>query len=658
MTANKTLIYKKVPTGLPVPGEHLTVEDRPIDLEQAAPEGGLVVEIIYASFDPYLRGKMRDPTIKSYSPAFELDGPIVSGSVSKVIKTDSPDFKEDDLIVAYIPVAEYARISKEALATVQKINNPHNLELGLFLGPLGMPGLTAWSGLHRIGQPQKGETIFISSAAGAVGQVVGQIAKREGLTVIGSVGSDEKLEYIIKELGFDAGFNYKKESPKDALPRLAPEGIDIYFENVGGDHLEAALANFKVGGRMPVCGMIDIYNTPYAQQKGTKNLTQLIAKQITMQGFLVGNPKFGPAYYKEHQENMQKWLVEGSVKAKLHVTEGIDNAAEGFVDLLVGRNFGKAILKIRYNRVGYNINGSTTGRYTGDYADIPYLGGNTAGPAVSEVWKADDLTWNQTFIAANESNWAALAADGFMGLAFSSIIDGGANTVVETLMAEGHLDAAKFGIYYGPEANDTNGQPGEGVLTIGASRESKYVEGDLTTIPITRVDGTYDVWRSTILGIGGTRTVNGTAVRTTTDFDFGRVVFDTGAGSVSFPDEQNLKVYESIGMNYTAILAGEHIPLCSEFNSSWSVSFNLGDYRDPQVVTLRGDQLRRPGFAYRDDACWPPFEGGNAAGFTLIGTPFLRNLYTVWDYGVDATETDISRFNPQLSFGALKSKLN
>lgn len=347
MTSNKTLIYKKVPTGVPVPGEHLAVEDRPLDLDQAAPEGGLVVEVLYASFDPYLRGKMRDPAVKSYSPAFELDGPIVSGTVSKVLKTDSPNFQEGDLIVAYIPIAEYARVSKEALAAVTKIHNPHNLDLGLFLGTLGMPGLTAWSGLHKIGKPKAGETIFISSAAGAVGQVVGQIAKREGLTVIGSVGSDDKLDFIVKELGFDAGFNYKKENPKEALPRLAPGGIDIYFENVGGDHLEAALASFKPGGRMPVCGMIDLYNTPYAQQKGTKGLIQIIAKQITMQGFLVGNPEFGRAYYKDHQENMQKWLAEGSVKAKLHETKGIDNAAEGFVDMLTGKNFGKAILKIR-----------------------------------------------------------------------------------------------------------------------------------------------------------------------------------------------------------------------------------------------------------------------------------------------------------------------
>ncbi|KAJ3535030.1 hypothetical protein NM208_g7302 [Fusarium decemcellulare] len=347
MTQNKTLVYKKIPTGLPVAGEHLNVEDRPIDLNEAAPEGGLVVEILYASYDPYLRGKMRDPSIKSYSPAFEIDSPIVNDTVAKVLKSGNSDFAEGDLIKGYFPLAEYARISKESMERVRKINNPHNLDLALFLGPLGMPGLTAWSGLHQIGQPKKDEAIFISSAAGAVGQIVGQVAKHEGLRVIGSVGSDEKLDFIVKELGFDGGFNYKKESPKDALPRLAPNGIDIYYENVGGDHLEAALNNMNVGGRIPVCGMISNYNTPSDKQQGIKGLMQLVTKQITMQGFLVGNPKFGPAYAKEHQENLQPWLADGSVKAKLFITDGIDNAADGFIGMLEGKNFGKAVLKIK-----------------------------------------------------------------------------------------------------------------------------------------------------------------------------------------------------------------------------------------------------------------------------------------------------------------------
>jgi NADPH-dependent curcumin reductase CurA len=255
MAPSKTLVYKQVPKGLPVPGQDLVIETREVDLENP-PKGGLVVKVLYASFDPYLRPKMRDPSIQSYSPAFMPNDPIVNDTVSKVLKSDSPDFQEGDIIKVYGPLAEYAVVKDPKAQRALKVQNPHNLDLAVFTGALGMPGLTAWSSLHRIGKPKKGETIFVSSAAGAVGQLVGQIAKKEGLTVIGSVGSDEKLDFIVNELGFDAGFNYKKEKPGAALKRLAPQGIDIYYENVGGEHLEAALDNMNVFGRIVACGMV------------------------------------------------------------------------------------------------------------------------------------------------------------------------------------------------------------------------------------------------------------------------------------------------------------------------------------------------------------------------------------------------------------------
>ncbi|KAK0387204.1 hypothetical protein NLU13_5517 [Sarocladium strictum] len=347
MVQNKTFVYKKVPTEFPVPGEHIVVEDRPIDLEAPLAPGGILLELQYASFDPYLRGKMRDPNSKSYAPAFNVDDAIVNTCLGKVIKSNNDEYAEGDLVLGFVGIAEYAVVPDPKARMVRKVQNPHNLDLGHFLGALGMPGLTGWAGLHKIGAPKKGETLFVSSAAGAVGQVVGQIAKREGLRVIGSVGSDEKLEFITKELGFDAGFNYKKESPKDALPRLAPDGIDIYFENVGGDHLEAALNAMKTGGRIPVCGMIAEYNLPADKRKGIQGIQQVLTKQLKMDGFLVGNPEFGPAYFMEHQQKMQEWIADGSVKALLHVTEGIDNAPDGFIGLLKGENFGKAVLKIR-----------------------------------------------------------------------------------------------------------------------------------------------------------------------------------------------------------------------------------------------------------------------------------------------------------------------
>ena len=209
-----------------------------------------------------------------------------------------------------------------------------------------MPGLTAYSSFYDIGVPKKGETIFISSAAGPVGQLVGQLAKHEGLTVIGSVGDDKKLDFITKDLNFDSGFNYKKEKPLDALKRLAPNGVDIYYENVGGEQLEAAITCMNDFGRIVACGMISQYNLKPENQYPIRNLMQVVAKRLTMRGFIVGDANMGPRYAREHQEKVQKWLSEGSFKAAMDVTEGIDNASEGLVGLFEGKNFGKAVLEV------------------------------------------------------------------------------------------------------------------------------------------------------------------------------------------------------------------------------------------------------------------------------------------------------------------------
>ena len=257
---NKTLIFNKVPTGLPVAGEHLVVEDLPFDASAAPPPGGVILSILSVSYDPYLRGKMRDSSAKSYNEAFQIGGPIVNSGIAKVFKSDSPDYKEGELVIAFVPMGEYAVLKKEELPRIQRrLANPHGFkDSGVFLGPLGMPGLTAYSSLYEIGKPKKGETIYISSAAGAVGQVVGQIAKHEGLRVIGSVGSDEKLDFIINELGFDGGFNYKKEDFDTAIKRLVPEGIDIYYENVGGKQLESVISAMNTWGRIVACGMVSL----------------------------------------------------------------------------------------------------------------------------------------------------------------------------------------------------------------------------------------------------------------------------------------------------------------------------------------------------------------------------------------------------------------
>ena len=250
MVQNKGLIFKQVPNGWPKAGQDLVVEAREFDLEQAPPKGGLTVKNYYVSFDPYQRGRMRAPERQSYSPPFELGKPITNSAISKVVKSDVAEYKPGDIVKTFGGTEEYSVVPEQLMRMVSKLDNPHDLDPKHFIGALGMPGLTAWSSFYEIGQPKKGETIFVSAASGAVGQIVGQLAKHEGLTVIGSVGDDKKLEFITKDLGFDAGFNYKTEKASDALKRLAPKGVDIYYENVGGEQLEAAISAMNQFGRI------------------------------------------------------------------------------------------------------------------------------------------------------------------------------------------------------------------------------------------------------------------------------------------------------------------------------------------------------------------------------------------------------------------------
>lgn len=344
---NKALVFKKIPKGYPTPGEDIVVESTAFDPNSPAPENGLVLKTIYASFDPYMRGRMRPAAVKSYSPAFAMDKPIDTLLIAQVTKSNCAKYKEGDLVRGTLPLQEHIILTSDQVARAQPLPNPAGLEdLRYFLGPLGMPGLTAYSSLYEIGQPKKGQTIFVSSAAGAVGQMVGQLAKHEGLTVIGSVGSDEKLEFITKEIGFDSGFNYKKESVADALARLAPQGIDIYYENVGGEHLEAALNAMNNFGRIVACGMISQYNVAPKDMYPIKNLFLVVSRRLTMRGFIVGDEGMGNKWAKEHLERVSQWIKEGSFKPKIYETVGIDNAGTGFVGMLKGENFGKAVLKL------------------------------------------------------------------------------------------------------------------------------------------------------------------------------------------------------------------------------------------------------------------------------------------------------------------------
>ncbi|TLD22846.1 hypothetical protein PspLS_07139 [Pyricularia sp. CBS 133598] len=384
-TSNKAIIFKQAPEGFPKPGEDLVIEDRPLEL--VAPEGGVVAQVLYTSFDPYQRGRLRKPEVKSYFPAMTIGQPLENTSLLRVIESKTERFAKGDVLKHFMcPNQQYVVLSAEQAQaqTIFKVEEASEFELAHHLGVLGMPGLTAYASLFEIGKPKKGETIFVSSAAGAVGQVVGQLAKREGLTVIGSVGSDEKVEYC-KDLGFDHVFNYKKESPDAALTRLAPNGIDIYYENVGGDHLEAALKHMNKYGRIPTCGMISEYNVKPEDQKGIKGLMNIVSKEITMRGFLYNS--IAGAWAAQFKEDVTKGLKDGSIKAKLHVVDGIENGPEGFVGMLRGENFGKAVLKIsemEEENCGYKVQ-NRDGRIASGLAFAKQLSRQAAARSVSSA---------------------------------------------------------------------------------------------------------------------------------------------------------------------------------------------------------------------------------------------------------------------------------
>jgi NADPH-dependent curcumin reductase CurA len=250
---------------------------------------------------------MRNKNVKSYFDAFDLDASIETGLIGEVIKSSDAKIAVGDIMRTFGPLQQYWSITPEmldmanpvtGLPLVERLPNPHNIALAEFLGALGMPGITAYPSFYEIGRPKKGEVIFISAASGSVGSLVGQLAKHQGLTVIDSVGDDDKLEYIIDELGFDSGFNYKKESPKDALARLAPDSIAIYFENVDGETLQAALDALKTHGRIIVCGMISQYNLPHGEQCRLAGTETIFGRASRFKASSKAIPTLGPSGVK------------------------------------------------------------------------------------------------------------------------------------------------------------------------------------------------------------------------------------------------------------------------------------------------------------------------------------------------------------------------
>jgi NADPH-dependent curcumin reductase CurA len=287
--------------------------------------------------------------MKYYSPALHPGDAFTARGIASVLRSRHPSYTPGDVVVGMLPIQEYIALAEDRLGSIGPLENPLGIpDLRDFLGALGVPGLTAYIGLYEIGRPTAGQTILVSAASGAVGQLVGQLARLEGMRTIGSVGSDEKLAYIMGELGFDAGFNYRSESPSAALARLAPDGIDVYYDNVGGTHLEAALEYMRDFGRVVMCGTISDYNHELGDQGGpsVRGFGHVFSRRLTMKGFIVSDKGCVDRQAAElHQERMQRWLKDGTIKTKKWEVQGIENAPEAFLALFSGGNFGKAVLR-------------------------------------------------------------------------------------------------------------------------------------------------------------------------------------------------------------------------------------------------------------------------------------------------------------------------
>ncbi|XP_043693779.1 2-alkenal reductase (NADP(+)-dependent)-like [Telopea speciosissima] len=336
--SNKQVLLKDYVVGFPKETD-MVLNTGTISLK--APEGSeaIVVKNLYLSCDPYMRSRMRKPDRPSYVPPFTPGSAVIGYGVAKVVDSNNPKFKEGDLLWGMTGWEEYSLITMPD--TLFKIEHT-DVPLSYYTGILGMPGMTAYAGFHEVCSPKKGETVFISAASGAVGQLVGQFAKLMGCYVVGSAGSKEKVDLLKNKFGFDEAFNYKEEDDLDAaLRRYFPEGIDIYFENVGGKMLDAVLLNMKVNGRIAVCGMISQYNLE--KPEGVQNMFCLISKQVRMEGFLVFS------YYHKYSEFLEfiiPFIKEGKIVYVEDTAEGLDKAPGALIGLFSGRNVGKQVVVV------------------------------------------------------------------------------------------------------------------------------------------------------------------------------------------------------------------------------------------------------------------------------------------------------------------------
>jgi NADPH-dependent curcumin reductase CurA len=333
---NRRIVLASRPTGKPTV-ENFRIETTPIP---ALADGQILLKTRYLSLDPYMRGRMNAGD--SYAARVELNEVMVGGTVSEVADSRNPSFKTGDLVSSYSGWQEYQVSDGSGIRALDPRIQPPSYALGV----LGMPGLTAYVGLLDIGEPKPGETVVLAASTGAVGSVVGQIAKLKGCRVIGIAGAKAKCDYAVDELGYDACISHYDDDMAEQLAALCPDGIDVYFENVGGSSWEAVMPLLNTFARVPVCGLIAHYNEtelPPGPDRMSMLQGMILTKSIKMQGFIVSN------YFNrlpDFVSDMSAWVAQGKVKYREDMVTGLDKAPEAFLGLFSGNNFGKLVVKV------------------------------------------------------------------------------------------------------------------------------------------------------------------------------------------------------------------------------------------------------------------------------------------------------------------------
>lgn len=333
MPKNRQIVLAARPEGMPKESDFRLVQAAVPELA----EGQFLVRTNYLSVDPYMRGRITEA--KSYADPVPVGGLMVGGTVGTVVESRHPAYRSGDAVVGYWGWQEYAISVGQDVERFDLALAPMSTALGV----LGMPGMTAYFGLLEIGQPKPGETVFVSGAAGAVGSLVGQIAKIQGCRVVGSAGSKEKVDYLIHELGFDAAFDYKQvKDYATKLQEVCPTGIDAYFDNTGGPLTDAVFTHINLRARIVVCGQIDQYNAT-RPPRGPRLLWHLIVKRARAEGFLVFD---FAARFAEGQQQVARWLKEGRIKYRESTVDGLENAPRAFIGLFHGENMGKQLVRV------------------------------------------------------------------------------------------------------------------------------------------------------------------------------------------------------------------------------------------------------------------------------------------------------------------------